>query len=96
VPERLRLRVLGPAWVQSSGKRTARGAVIWHAADGPRPHSSYLTPKDAAALLRHLLEHDAVRRATPRTTSGSPVTFADAARPGTNTGSASATSSAPR
>jgi integrase len=72
-------RVLGPAWVQSSGKRTARGAVIWHAADGPKPDSGYLTPKEAAVELRHLLEHDAVRRPTPRTASGSPVTFADVA-----------------
>jgi integrase len=72
-------RVLGPAWVQSSGKRTSRGAVIWHAADGLKPDPSFLTPKEAAVELRHLLEHDAVRRATPRTASGSPVTFADAA-----------------
>ena len=72
-------RVLGPAWVQSSGKRTSRGAVIWHAADGPKPDPSFLTPKEAAVELRHLLEHDAVRRPTPRTASGSPVTFADAA-----------------
>jgi hypothetical protein len=27
-------RVLGRAWVQSSGKQTARGATIWHSADG--------------------------------------------------------------
>jgi hypothetical protein len=47
---------------------------------GPTPHSSYLAPKDAAAELRPLLEHDAVRRPTPRTTSGAPVTFADAAQ----------------
>jgi integrase len=72
-------RVLGPAWVQSSGKRTSRGAVIWHAADGPRPGPSFLTPKEAAVELRRLLEHDAVRRPTQRTASGSPVTFADAA-----------------
>ena len=30
-------RVIGKAWVQSSAKRTARGAVIWHAADGHKP-----------------------------------------------------------
>ena len=40
-------RVLGPAWVQSSGKRTARGAIVWHAADGPKPDPSYLTPREA-------------------------------------------------
>jgi integrase len=72
-------RVLGPAWVQSSGKRTSRGAVIWHAADGPKPDTSFLTPKEAGVELRRLLEHDAARRPTPRTAAGSPVTFADAA-----------------
>lgn len=72
-------RVIGKAWVQSSGKKTARGAIVWHAADGSKPDSSYLTPKEAAAELRRLLEHDAVRRATPRTARGTPVTFADAA-----------------
>jgi integrase len=72
-------RVLGPAWAQSSGKRTARGAITWHAADGPKPDPSYLTPKDAQAELRRLLEHDAVKRTTPRTASGAAVTFADAA-----------------
>jgi integrase len=72
-------RVLGPAWVQSSGKRTARGAVIWHAADGPKPDPSYMTPKEAAVELRRMLEHDVAKRPTPRTTSGAPVTFADAA-----------------
>ena len=72
-------RVLGPAWAQNSGKRTARGAIVWHAADGPKPDSSYLTPKEAQAELRRLLEHDAVKRPTPRTARGAPVTFADAA-----------------
>jgi integrase len=71
--------VLGPAWAQSSGKRTARGAVVWHAADGPKPNASYLTPKEANAELRRLLEHDAVKRPTPRSPRGAPVTFVDAA-----------------
>jgi integrase len=72
-------RVLGPAWVQSSGKKTARGAIVWHAADGPRPDASYLAPREAQMELRRLLEHDAAKRPTPRTPSGAPVTFADAA-----------------
>ncbi|MGH2849448.1 MAG: tyrosine-type recombinase/integrase [Solirubrobacteraceae bacterium] len=72
-------RVLGPAWVQNSGKKTARGAVVWHAADGPKPDASYLTPKDAQAHLRRLLEHETARRPTPRTPRGGFVTFADAA-----------------
>jgi integrase len=72
-------RVLGRAWVQSSGKRTARGATIWHSADGSKPDSSYLTPKEAEAELRRLLEHDAAKSATPRTPQGGVMTFADAA-----------------
>ncbi len=73
-------RVLGRAWVQSSGRRTPRGAIVWHAADGPKPDPSYLTPREAAAELRRLLEHDAARTPTPRTRSGAVMTFADAAR----------------
>jgi integrase len=72
-------RVIGPAWVQSSGKRTARGAIVWHAADEPKPDSLHLTPKEARAELRRLLEHDAVKRPTPRTTAGAAITFAEAA-----------------
>lgn len=72
-------RVLGPAWVQKSGKRTPRGAIVWHAADGPKPDVSYLTPMEAQAELRRLLEHDVARQPTPRSPRGAPVTFADAA-----------------
>jgi integrase len=46
---------LGPAHVKDSGRRTPRGAVIWRAADGPRPAPEYVTPKDAAARLRDIL-----------------------------------------
>jgi integrase len=73
-------RVLGRAWVQSAGRRTPRGAIVWHAADGTKPDSTYLTPREAAAELRRLLEHDAARTPTPRTRSGAAMTFADAAR----------------
>lgn len=49
---------LGPAHVRESGRRTARGAVIWRAGNGPRPTPEHLTPKDAedrlAAILREL------------------------------------------
>jgi len=72
-------RVLGKAWAQNSGKRTPRGAIIWHSADGRKPDSSYLTPREADAELRRLLEHEAARRPTPRTRGGEFVTFADAA-----------------
>jgi integrase len=72
-------RVLGNAWVQSSGKQTARGATIWHSADGTKPDSSYLTPREAEVELRRLLEHEAVKSPTPRSVSGGLITFADAA-----------------
>jgi integrase len=48
-------RKLGPAHVKSSGRRTPRGAVIWRAADGPRPTEAHLTPKDANELLAEIL-----------------------------------------
>ena len=72
-------RVLGPAWVKPSGRTTPRGAVVWRAADGSKPDPSYLTPKEAEAELRRLLEHAAARSATPRTPHGQALTFADAA-----------------
>ena len=72
-------RVLGPAWAQDSGRKTPRGAIIWHAADGPKPDPSYLTPREAQAELRRLLEHDARRSPTPRSAAGTAMTFGDAA-----------------
>jgi hypothetical protein len=56
-------RILGPAWVKDSGKRTPRSAVVWRAANGPKPDPSYLTPADAADQLRMILA-DAPRAAT--------------------------------
>jgi hypothetical protein len=71
--------VLGPAWAQNSGKRTPRGAIVWHAADGPKPDQSYSTLKEAQAELRRLLEHEVARHPAPLTSTGTPVTFGDAA-----------------
>ena len=48
-------RSLGPAWVKNSGKRTPRGAIVWHTANGPKPDPSYLTPADATDQLRLIL-----------------------------------------
>jgi integrase len=49
---------IGPAHVRDSGRRTARGAIVWRAGNGPRPTPEHLTPKDAedrlAAILREL------------------------------------------
>lgn len=72
-------RVLGPAWVRDAGRKTPRGATVWHAGDGPKPDPSFLTPREAQAELRRLLEHEATRRPSARTAAGRPVTFADAA-----------------
>jgi integrase len=65
-------RLLGPAHVRDSGRRTSRGAVVWRTADGPRPGPEWLTPDDAAAALRSLL----ASAATGRIESTSAPTFA--------------------
>lgn len=54
---------LGPAWVRDSGRRTARGAVMWRAGDGACP-AAHLTPKAADEALREML---AAERAKPVT-----------------------------
>jgi integrase len=63
-------RMLGPAHVRDSGRRTSRGAVIWRTADGSKPSPEWLTPDDATAVLRTLLAGAPVRRAV---TSGAPA-----------------------
>jgi hypothetical protein len=52
---------LGPAHVRDTGRRTARGAIIWRAGDGPRPTSEHLTPQDAADRLEQILKADETR-----------------------------------
>lgn len=46
---------LGPAHVRDSGRKTARGAIIWRAGNGPRPTPEHLTPKDAEERLEAIL-----------------------------------------
>lgn len=70
-------RRLGPAWVKDSGRRTSRGAIIWRAADGPKPDPSYMTPADAEVALRDLLAA-APRKAPGRGAPASRVTFLEA------------------
>jgi hypothetical protein len=48
-------RQLGPAHVRDSGRRTARGAIIWRAGNGPRPTPEHLTPRDAEERLASIL-----------------------------------------
>jgi len=57
-----RTRTLGPAHVRDSGRRTARGAVVWRAGDGECP-TGMVTPKAAAEQLSAILE---VARRAPR------------------------------
>jgi integrase len=57
---------LGPAHVKDSGRRTPRGAVIWRAADGPKPDPSYLSPADAHDELNKLLASSPRKPTDPR------------------------------
>jgi len=68
--------VLGPAWVKDSGRRTARGATIWRAADGTCPEGA-LTPQAAQRRLDELLAGERAKPQGRRHVSGR--TFGDAA-----------------
>jgi integrase len=46
---------LGPAHVRDSGRKTARGAIVWRAGNGARPTPEHLTPKDAEKRLEVIL-----------------------------------------
>ena len=69
-------RTLGPAWVKDSGRRTARGAVVWRAADGPRPDARFLGPREATDALEALLAAERAKPGGRRTVKGK--TFGDA------------------
>lgn len=71
-------RVLGPAWVRDSGKRTPRGAIIWRAASGSKPDDTYLTPRDAEEQIEQLLTAERARPRQKRGASGK--TWGDASR----------------
>jgi integrase len=71
-------RVIGPAHVKDSGRRTPRGAVVWRAGDGPKPTPAHLTPDEAADALRMILA-GAPRVPREASSGGSSVaTFDDA------------------
>ena len=71
-------RLLGPAHVKDSGRRTARGAIVWRAGDGPLPGPEHLTPADAAATLRELLAGASKRPTAASQRSSVAVTFGEA------------------
>jgi integrase len=48
-------RRLGPAHVRDSGRRTARGAIVWRAGYGEKPSPDYLTPQEAEDRLEEIL-----------------------------------------
>ena len=71
-------RLLGPAHVKDSGRRTPRGAIIWRAGDGPLPSPDHLTPADAATALRELLASAPKRRTPPGARGRAAITFGEA------------------
>jgi hypothetical protein len=86
-------KILGPAWVKDSGKRTPRGAIVWRAANGPKPDPSYLTPAEAADQLRMIL---AGAPRDDQATAPRPDPSRPWRRRGSSTASASGGSSTPR
>jgi integrase len=71
-------RLLAPAHVKDSGRRTPRGAIVWRAGDGPLPSPEHLTPVAAASVLRELLA-SAAKRPTPAGARGrEAITFEQA------------------
>lgn len=60
-------KLLGPAWVRDTGRRTPRGGTIWRAADGSCP-DGFLTPRAAREALAEILaaEREQVRRRPQR------------------------------
>lgn len=70
-------RLLGPAHVKDSGRRTPRGAVIWRSAAGSKPGPEWFTPDDAAVALRSLLATAAVETSQPTAESTAAPLFAE-------------------
>jgi integrase len=48
-------RRLGLAHVRDSGRRTARGAIVWRAGYGEKPGPEYVTPQEAEDQLQEIL-----------------------------------------
>jgi hypothetical protein len=69
---------LAPAHVRDSGRRTARGAIVWWAASGPKPDASYLTPAEAEVALRGVLDAAVHEPTDPRRKRADDHTFGEA------------------
>jgi hypothetical protein len=69
---------LGLAHVKDSGWRTPRGAIVWRAADGPKPDATYLSPAEAGEELNRLLASAPRERTDPRHSRDQDRTFAEA------------------
>jgi integrase len=69
---------LGPAHVKDSGRRTPRGAVVWRAADGPKPDPTYLSPAEARDELAGLLASAEREPTDPRRKREHDHTFGEA------------------
>ena len=71
-------RLLGPAHVKDSGRRTPRGAIVWRAGDGSLPSPEHLTPATAVEVLRELLAAAPKRPAAAGERARGAVTFGEA------------------
>ena len=69
---------LGPAHVRESGRRTPRGAIVWRAANGPKPDATYLSPAQAEDELEKLLAEAPREPTDPRRKRDQDRTFAEA------------------
>ncbi|HEY7620023.1 MAG TPA: phage integrase SAM-like domain-containing protein, partial [Solirubrobacteraceae bacterium] len=69
---------LGLAHVKDSGRRTPRGAVVWRAADGPKPDPTYLSPAEARDELAKLLAAAPREPTAPRRKREEDHTFGEA------------------
>jgi len=70
-------KLLGPAHIKDSGRRTPRGAIVWRAGDGPKPGPTHLTPSEAAEALRGLLA-EVPKHPTPEGQGATAVAFGEA------------------
>jgi integrase len=69
---------LGAAHVKDSGRRTPRGAIVWRAADGPKPDPTHLSPAEARDQLAKLLASGAREPTDPRHKRDQDRTFGEA------------------